>query len=408
MSLEYNGVSCLYDRFFFSKVPMQIHHSLLDLQLPASVCAIGLFDGVHVGHRLVLENALKQASMLQLPSVVFSFADHPQLLTSQTPTPMLSDLDERLHLFSQMGFDHAFIPPFDEHMMNISAQDFIENILCDKLHVKSVTVGYDHRFGKNRLGDGSLLKSEGLERGFSVQIIDPVRISDDRFSKTPLNDPQGPIVSSTLIRKLLSYGEIALANRLLGYEYSIKGDVVSGLQRGRLLGFPTANLEINHRRLIPANGTYSGTATIVSRIDEMAFGTRSEYRRDANVGKATCGVEEHSNKVPDSQIINSGNDKMQDGRSFKAVCNIGLSPTFGDQAQKRVEVHLLEYSGSDFYGERLQFSFERKLRDECKFESKEALIHQIQQDCEQALLSPKLQERGLHSTSYSSIPTESA
>jgi len=339
---------------------MQVHHSLSELQLPASVCAIGLFDGVHLGHRMVLENALREAHIRKLPSVVFSFADHPQLITSQTPTPMLTDLEERLTLFSGMDFDHAFIPPFDEQMMNISAQGFIEHILCEKLHVQSVTVGYDHRFGKNRLGDGALLKQEGSEKGFSVQIVDPVRISDERFSKTPLDDAQGPIVSSTLIRKLLSYGEIALANRLLGYEYTIKGEVVSGLQRGRLLGFPTANLNPSLRRLIPANGTYSGMA------------------------------------------------KMQDGRTFRAVCNIGLSPTFGDQAQKRVEVHLLGYSGSEFYGELLHFSFERKLREECKFESKESLISQIQKDCEQALQAQTLQKSSFQSELYPSVSTESA
>jgi riboflavin kinase / FMN adenylyltransferase len=318
---------------------MQIHRRLQDFQLPASACAIGLFDGVHIGHQRVLAHALREAQIRKVPSLVVSFADHPQRLTSQTPTPLLSDLEERLARFATMGFDYALIPPFDEKLMSISAQDFVDKILRQQLNVQSVTVGYDHRFGKNRLGDGSLLRQMGQEHGFSVHIIEPVRVSDERFRETTLNEPKGPIVSSTLIRKLVSYGELPLSNRLLGYEYFLSGTIVSGLQRGRLLGFPTANLSPNERRLIPANGTYGGSA------------------------------------------------QMANGKEYRAVCNIGLSPTFGDQAQKRVEVHLLEYSGPEFYGDPLLFRFERKLRDERKFDSKEALIAQIESDCQQSLLS---------------------
>jgi riboflavin kinase/FMN adenylyltransferase len=319
---------------------MQIHCHLQDCYLAASACAIGLFDGVHIGHVMVLENALREARIRQLPSLVVSFADHPQLLTSQTPTPLLSTLEERLARFAAMGFDHALVPPFDEELMAMSASDFVNSILCQQLNVYSVTVGYDHRFGRNRLGDGVLLKKAGQEHGFDVQIIEPVRVLDERFlEKPPLQETKGTIVSSTLIRKLLSYGELTLANQLLGYEYNLSGIVVPGVQRGRLLGFPTANLSPKPRRLAPANGTYSGFATL-------------------------------------------GN-----GETYRAVCNIGLSPTFGDQAQKRVEVHLLQYEGPDFYGEPLQFRFEQKLRDERKFDSKEALITQIENDCQHALLS---------------------
>lgn len=285
-----------------------------------------MFDGMHVGHGMVLENALREARLLGVPSVVVSFANHPQFLISQTPTQLLSSLDERLAYIEQLGFDAALILDFDEWLMNLPAEEFIRQILLDRLGVKSVTVGYDHRFGKNRRGDGEMLKLAGQQYGFDVQIIDPVRLS--------MEPPEGAgqIVSSTLIRKLLAYGDIEQANRLLGRPYSLTGIVEEGLQRGRQLGFPTANLAIEPHRLVPANGTYGGYAEL----------------------NGTC---------------------------YRAVCNIGLCPTFGDQDRKRVEIHLLDYAGEAFYDTTLRMSFLHKIRDEQKFPSIDALIHQIRQDC---------------------------
>jgi riboflavin kinase/FMN adenylyltransferase len=278
-----------------------------------------MFDGIHVGHRMILENALRQARQHQAHSVVFSFANHPQVLISQTPTQLLSSLEERLAAFEAMGYTDALILDFTPELKNLSAADFVKTILVDHLAVRSVTVGYDHRFGAGRLGDGAFLTQCGQSYGFDTQIIDPVRVGDQ-------------IVSSTLIRKLLSYGDLEQANRLLGREYALEGPVEEGLQRGRQLGFPTANLAIPSQRLIPATGTYGGTAVVL-------------------------------------------------GEAYPAVCNIGLSPTFGDQTAKRVEVHLLGYTGDAFYGESVRFYFSRRLRDERKFPSAEALIEQIRRDC---------------------------
>jgi riboflavin kinase / FMN adenylyltransferase len=306
---------------------MQVYRSINAISLKASACAIGMFDGVHVGHVMVLENALREARLLGVPSAVVSFANHPQFLISQTPTELLSCLDERLTFFEQMGFDYALILDFDEWLKNLPAEDFIQQILVEKLGVKSVTVGYDHRFGKNRSGDGAMLKLAGQRYGFDVQIIDPVRLS------TEPPEGAGQIVSSTLIRKLLAYGDIEQANRLLGRPYDLPGIVEEGLQRGRQLGFPTANLAIDPHRLIPANGTYGGYADL-------------------------------------------------NGVRYQAVCNIGLCPTFGDQAQKRVEVHLLDYPGDAFYGQPLRMIFLHKIRDERKFPSVDALVQQIRQDCQ--------------------------
>lgn len=310
---------------------MQVYSSAQSIHLSASACALGMFDGVHVGHVMVLENALKQAHLKQIPSVVVSFANHPQFLISKTPTKLLSSLDERLKTFEKMGFDYAVVLEFNEWLKNLSADDFIHQILIDALGVKSVTVGYDHRFGKNRAGDGTLLKQAGAQAGFDVQIIDPVR------TELSLPEGGGQIVSSTLIRKLLAYGKVELANQLLGYPYAITGQVEPGLQRGRQLGFPTANLHVeDHSRLIPGNGTYAGIAEL-------------------------------------------------QGRRYQAVCNIGLSPTFGDQTHKRVEVHLLGYTGPDFYDSTLKFQWTHRLRDEQRFKNLEDLIAQIEQDCAQAI-----------------------
>lgn len=308
---------------------MQIHRSIQDISLPQSACALGMFDGVHVGHVMVLENALREARLFNAPSVVVSFANHPQFLISKTPTQLLSTLEERLARFEAMGFDHALILDFDDWLKNLSAEAFIELILMQHLGVKSVTVGYDHRFGKNRAGDSDLLKRFGQSHGFSVQVIDPVR------TETTLPEGGGQIVSSTLIRKLLAYGDVELANTLLGQHYHISGTVEGGLQRGRQLGFPTANLTIETHRLIPGNGTYAGYAIL-------------------------------------------------DGVTYPAVCNIGVSPTFEDPVGKRVEVHLLDYTNEDFYGYTLSMSFTHKLRDEQKFPDIQALVSQIQADCQQA------------------------
>ncbi len=300
---------------------MKVFRTLEEVQLNHSACALGMFDGVHLGHRMILENALRQARFHQTEGVIFSFANHPQSLTSQTPTQLLSSMEERLAYFEALGFDAALMLDFTPDLMHCSAWDFVRSILVDTLKAKSVTVGYDHRFGAKRQGDGAFLARCGRDYGFDTQLIDPVKVQDQ-------------IVSSTLIRKLLSYGDLDGANHLLGRPYAITASVGSGVQRGRAIGFPTANLKPEATRLLPAIGTYGGVGILHDEI-------------------------------------------------YPAVCNVGLSPTFGDQLERRVEVHLLGYSGAPFYGESLTFQFVKKLREECRFASVQALIDQIQRDCDQ-------------------------
>lgn len=299
---------------------MKIYRSLEHVEIGPSACAIGMFDGIHVGHRMVLEQAIRVSKIQGLASVVFTFANHPQSVISQTPTPLLSTLDERIKAFEAFGVDAALILDFTPELRDISAEDFVQTILVDTLHVKAVSVGYDHRFGKDRRGDGTFLKTQGKRHGFEVVIVDPVRIGNQ-------------IVSSTLIRKLLSYGDLDRANELLGHPYPITGTVVSGVGRGRTIGFPTANLVIPPERLIPAQGVYAGTVTLA---DE-------DLQRPA-------------------------------------LCNIGVSPTFGDQTQTRMEVHLLDYT-EDLYGKAMTFHFLHRLRDERVFPTVNELIAQLEADC---------------------------
>ncbi len=302
---------------------MKIFRTLDAVQIGSSACAIGMFDGVHLGHHMVLEQALRAAKINQLQSVVFTFNNHPQSLISQTPTPLLSTTEERLEAFGAMGFDAALVLDFTPDVKDLSAEAFVQTILLDTLHVKAVSIGYDHRFGKGRQGDGVYLKAQGEQLGFDVAIIDPVTVDQQ-------------IVSSTLIRKLLSFGDLERANHLLGRAYRVTGTVTQGVGRGRQIGFPTANLSLPENRLLPAQGVYAGTVSLL--------------------------------------------DEAQD---LPAVCNIGLCPTFGDQLQTRMEVHLLDYQ-ADLYGKTLTFNFMHHLRSEQTFPSVQHLVDQLNTDCKTA------------------------
>lgn len=307
---------------------MQTFRTLKGVSLPASSCALGMFDGIHVGHQMVLENALKVAQVRNIPSVVVSFTNHPQRLISQTPTLLLSSMHERLETFETMGFDVAVLLEFNPWLKNLSAEQFISQILLEHLGAKNVTVGYDHRFGKNRAGDSAMLTKAGQSAGFDVQIIDPVKVLTRSDSQG-----YGQIVSSTLIRKLISYGDIELSNQLLGRPYQLTGTVINGLARGRTIGFPTANLKVDTSRLMPQTATYGGMAKL------------------------------HQQWYP-------------------AVCNIGTCPTFADEnPHPRLEVHLLDYHSEAFYEASVTMQFLHKVRNEQKFSSVEALKNQIEQDC---------------------------
>lgn len=308
---------------------MQVFDSLdeINLQSPTA-CAIGFFDGLHIAHQLVLQSPIRESQVSQsssepLQKIVFTFSNHPQSVLTKTPTPLLTTNAERLAGFEKMGFDAVVMLPFDDTLRQMPAEAFVKEILLDKLKTRFVSVGYDHRFGLNRLGDVAYLRGAGEEHGFRVDIIHPVTVENQ-------------IVSSTLIRKLLGYGDVAFASKLLGHPYQLSGEVIAGEHRGQTLGFPTANIAYPNERLTPAFGVYAGTA-------------------------------------------------YYDGIASSAVANIGTVPTFTQSSKPRLEVHLLDNNNElDLYGKHLRFDFETRLRDEVKFESIEALKLQIARDCENA------------------------
>lgn len=300
---------------------MEVYREITPNLLEKSSCALGMFDGVHIGHQAVLYRAKQRAKHYDCPSVIVSFAQHPQKITAHTPASQLTTLDERLDLFDKFGIDVAVMLTFDEHLSNMNAYEYLKSNLIDGLHAKSITIGYDHHFGKAKQGDQHMLTAYADEFEYEVHVIPPVSLN-------------GQIVSSSIIRKLLGYGEIRSANHLLGRRYSISGLVVEGFRRGRKLGFPTANVKTDPQRLIPECGVYAIDVAI----------EREEMSRPA-------------------------------------VLNIGYCPTFDDVVQPTIEAHILNFD-EDIYNKNITIYFRDKIREERKFKTIEALKDAIRNDIE--------------------------
>lgn len=298
---------------------MLIYNNIKPDLVTKTSCALGMFDGVHLGHQEVIRAARNMAQVHNCASVVVSFSTHPQLLTAQTPTPLLTTLEDRLSLFEKCGVDIAVILDFDKELQKITADDYIKKYLVEGLHAKCITIGYDHHFGRGKRGNQFLLAEMGEIYDFSTQVIAPVSID-------------GQIISSSIIRKMLRYGDIKLANKLLGRDFMLRGIVEKGVQRGRQLGYPTANVKTSSNILVPACGVYS--------------------------------VE------------------VQIGDTFirhPAVMNIGFRPTFSDRMLPIIETFILDFN-KDIYGEKVCIYFKERIREEKKFNSAEDLIVQIKKD----------------------------
>lgn len=294
-----------------------------------SVVAIGMFDGVHVGHQAVIRQAHDLAAARNLPCSVFTFVSHPRtVLRPDYPVPLLTPWKSKLCLLEDQGVDTVVGAQFTPAFSQLSAREFVERILVGQMRAKHVVVGYNFAFGHGQEGNGETLKALGAEFGFDVTVVAPVELN-------------GASVSSSRIRKLLATGHVAEANALLGRPYTLTGTVVTGDQRGRLLGFPTANLAADDSKLLPAYGVYAGQA--FWREGDQAF-------------QEPC------------------------------VVNLGMRPTF-DPPQLRIEAHLIGWSG-DLYGKLLTVSLQHRLRPEMAFKSVDDLVAQIRQDVEQARILP--------------------
>jgi len=284
---------------------------------------IGFFDGVHAGHRFLLEQLKKQADTLRLPSVAITFLQHPQSVLQPGSQPkLLNTFEERMERLSLSGIDDCLLVDFTPSLSQLSAQEFIQKKLKEEWQVRLLLIGYNHRFGKNRAESFEDYFNYGKECGMEIR----------QALKLP-----GIPASSTNIRNCLSTKDVKEANRMLSYFYCLEGKVVEGDRLGREIGFPTANLEIiDKNKIIPAEGIYASWV----------------YWKQQKYG---------------------------------AMVYIGERPTVTTTGEKRIEVHLFNFSG-DLYGETLRLEFVEWLRDSKSFESVERLKKQLRTDREAAMI----------------------
>jgi riboflavin kinase/FMN adenylyltransferase len=296
-----------------------------------SIVAIGKFDGIHAGHRAVIDRARVDAAARGAKVVAVTFDRHPlSVLRPEIRPESLVGVRQKLALLESAGVDATLMLTFDEALASLSAEEFVRHVLVDALGVRTVLVGEDFRFGRGGAGTPALLREMGAEFGFGVDVIDDVRAIDD-----------GRRVSSTWIRELLATGDVAGAGKLLGRAPSVWGEVVHGLKRGRELGFPTANLSPDLEGFVPADGVYAGWL-----IDE---GSR---------------------------------DGLHPGTRHPAAISVGVNPTFDDVAHRQVEAYVLDETDLDLYGHRMQVLFVERIRGMVAFEGVEKLMAQMADDVE--------------------------
>lgn len=302
---------------------MKIFNNLSSVpgQLHAPVLTIGNFDGVHKGHLVLFDKVKERAKAIGGHSVVMTFDPHPiKILKPGNGPPLITPTEQKKRLIEAAHIDALLCLPFSERFAAITAEDFVTEILVKNIGVREIVVGYDYRFGYQQQGNMDLLKTMGTTYDFKVHEIGPIQIED-----LP--------VSSTSVRRFVQEGDLFKAKKLLGRNYQISGTVVSGKNRGgKLLGFPTANLEVLDE-LIPAGGVYAVTVFI-------------------------------------------------DGRTYEGVTNIGYNPTFGENPLS-VETHLLDFS-DDLVGKEIRINFAQLLRKEKVFKNVQDLSKQISEDIKKA------------------------
>jgi len=283
-----------------------------------TVVTIGTFDGVHIGHRKILDKLIKKAKKKGLKSVLLTFFPHPRMVVqSNNSIKLINTIEERIEILGKTDLDYLVIQPFDRSFSNLSAFDFVRDVIVDKLNTHTLVIGYDHRFGKNREGDFEQLKEFSHTFDFEIKEIEAQDINNTS-------------VSSTKIRKALETGDIKTANQYLKHPFFFNGIVVKGQQLGNTIGFPTANIEISENyKLIPKNGVY-----VIKAIHQ----------------------EKH----------------------YFGMLNIGNRPTVSGN-NKTIEAHIFDFN-ENIYGEDLRIIFLYFLRDEQKFDSIEILKEQLKKD----------------------------
>jgi riboflavin kinase/FMN adenylyltransferase len=285
------------------------------------VVTIGTFDGVHMGHRQVIDKMKTEALSINGETVIITFHPHPRKVISSTilGVRLINTLEEKIDLLQQLGVDHVVVVPFTDSFANQPADEYIKNFLIDKFHPHTIIIGYDHHFGRDRLGDFRLLEKKAGEYGYHLKEI-------------PKHILENISISSTNIREAILHSDIATADALLGYEFFFSGLVVHGNKLGRKLGYPTANLKItDEEKIVPGNGIYAVYA------QPEGFSER-----------------------------------------LKAMMSIGFRPTV-DGKKRVIEVNIFDFD-EEIYDQTLKVFVKKYLREEIKFDGLVELVKQIDQD----------------------------
>lgn len=279
--------------------------------------SLGMFDGVHLGHKSIIDELIKIGTENNLETAILTFWPHPRFVFNPNEDlKLLNTLEEKKELVKKYGIDNLFLKEFDEEFRNLTGEEFVRQILIDKLNVKYLIIGYDHSFGKNKSGNFELLQKLSKELDFEVEQMEAINIHENN-------------ISSTKVRNALSAGNIWEANEMLGYSYSVSGTVVHGKKIGRTIGYPTANIDTESIKLLPKKGAY------IVEVDVK-------------------------------------------GESYKGMLSIGTNPTVNGE-KLTVEVYILNFD-DDIYGENITVRFRDFLHNEIKFEGIEKLIERLDED----------------------------
>ncbi len=310
-----------------------------------AVLTIGTFDGVHTGHRQILEQLKQEALRVNGETVIITFHPHPRkIVGDSTGIQLINTIEEKMELLEKNGIDHLVVVPFTPAFSQMTPEAYIEDFLIHTFHPHTIIIGYDHRFGQGRKGDYLLLEAFSARFGFQLREI-PAHVINENT------------VSSTLIREALLRGDTRTANTLLGYDFFFEGRVTEGNKLGRTLGYPTANLALeNEEKIVPGNGVYA------VEIRNMKY----EVRTSAS---------QSSHPPPNSRL-------------YKGMMNIGTRPTIGGTKQV-IEVNIFDFD-EQIYGEILRVYVKQYLREEQKFNGLEALKEQLARDKENALSNLKI------------------
>jgi len=314
---------------YYKKATLKIFHSITDFSsTKKTIITLGTFDGVHIGHKKILDKVIQNAATEEYESLVLTFFPHPRMvLQGDSDIKLLNTIDEKIELLEKIGLDNLVIHPFNETFSRLTAEEFVKTILVDRFNIHKIIIGHDHRFGRNRTANIDDLITYGQQYNFEVEQISVQEINEIS-------------ISSTKIRNALLQGNMTLANDYLGYNYFLTGTVVLGKQLGRTIGFPTANLQIEENyKLIPLNGVY---------------------------------------------IVKS----VFDEKTIFGMMNIGFNPTVSGQ-ERSIEIHYFDFD-SNLYDQKISVSVVHRLRSEQKFSSVDLLKEQLEKDKMETLRYLKL------------------